>query len=345
MVTTPSSPSDPGGSAPGAPEGHPQVTADHPVDAPTFSVVVPTFRRADLLAEAVASIVGQTRGDWECVVVDDGGGELPDRSDPAALGDPRVRVIHRETPGGPAAARNSGIDAARGTIITFLDDDDRYRADRLEIAAAGLADPSVGVNICWTAWFAPGDPLGPLPPRFGQAVDQSVAADGSVASSSVRDRARNETGWSGRMLEGDVSATVLDATTPHLGGTSVRSDQIQRFDERYRAVEDVEWWLRTAMVSRVSTTAEIGCELRRHPGVRLNGTDVSGRLEASQQLLAQHANWFAQHPRAEAFRLARMGLLALSVGDRRGARRLLVRSTVRRPSSLAARGLLRSVRG
>ena len=71
------------------------------------------------------------------------------------------------------------------------------------------------------------------------------------------------------MLDGDVSDVVLDATTPHLGGTAVRADQVQRFDERYHAVEDVEWWLRTAAVSRVSTVAEIGCELRRHPGARL----------------------------------------------------------------------------
>jgi glycosyltransferase involved in cell wall biosynthesis len=306
-------------------------------------VVVPTHRRPDLVAEAVASVVGQTRWDWECLVVDDGGGELPDEHDPAALGDPRVRVLRREQAGGPAAARNTGIAAARGRVITFLDDDDRYRADRLEIAAAGLADPAVGVTICWTAWFAPGDPIGPLPARLGYAVEESRSIDPSVGSS-VRDRGRDESGWSGRMLEGDVSDVVLDATTPHLGGTAVRADQVQRFDERYHAVEDVEWWLRTAAVSRVSTVAEIGCELRRHPGARLNGTDVAGRLDASHDLLVEHADWFAEHPQAEAFRLARMGLLALSVGNRGTARQLLLMSLRRSPSGLAARSLLRTFR-
>ncbi len=298
-----------------------------------------------MVAEAVASVVAQTVDDWECIVVDDGGGELPDEHDPAALGDPRVRVLRRDQPGGPAAARNAGIDAARGRIITFLDDDDRYRADRLEIAAAGLTDPDVGVTICWTAWFAPGDPIGPLPAGIGEAVDQSLAADHSVAGSSVRDRARDETGWSGRMLDGDISDVVLDTTTPHLGGTAVRADQIQHFDERYHAVEDVEWWLRTAAVSKVATVAEIGCELRRHPGARLNGTDIAGRLDASHDLLVEHADWFARHPRAEAFRLARMGQLSLSVGDRSNARHLLFQSLRRRPSALAAKSLLRTVRG
>jgi len=297
-----------------------------------------------MVAEAVASVVGQTRDDWECLVVDDGGGELPDEDDPAALGDPRVRVIRRDHPGGPAAARNAGIDAARGEIITFLDDDDRYRADRLELAALGLADPTVGVTTCWTAWFAPGDPLGPLPAPVSDVVDMSAIAQGLRRGSRLRETGRRETGWSGRMLQGDVSDTILDATTPHLGGTAVRATEIQRFDEHYYAVEDVEWWLRTATASRISTVAGIGCELRRHPGARLNGTDVSGRLEASRDLLDQHATWFAAHPQAEAFRLARMGLLGLSAGDRSGARKMLLRSLRRRPSALAARSLVRTVR-
>lgn len=306
-------------------------------------MVVPTYRRADLVAEAVASVVAQTRGDWECLVIDDGGGELPDPEDPAALGDPRVRVLQREQPGGPAAARNTGIAAARGEILTFLDDDDRWRADRLEIAAAGLEDPAVGVTTCWTSWFAPGDPIGPLPARIGDAVEQSRSTDPDIEST-VRDRGRAESGWSGRMLDGNVSDVVLDGTTPHLGGTAVRADQVQRFDERYHAVEDVEWWLRTAAVSRVSTVAEIGCELRRHPGARLNGTDVAGRLDASHDLLVEHSDWFTEHPRAEAFRLARMGLLSLSIGDRANARHLLLMSLRRRPSGLAARSLVRTFR-
>ena len=99
----------------------------------------------------------------------------------------------------------------------------------------------------------------------------------------------------------------------------------------------------SAAVSRLSTVAKIGCELRRHPGARLNGTDVAGRLDASHDLLVEHADWFAEHPQAEAFRLARMGLLALSVGHRGTARQLLLMSLRRSPSGLAA-SLVRTFR-
>jgi O-antigen biosynthesis protein len=275
-----------------------------PTPDPTFTVVVPTHHRPELVAEAVASVVAQTRADWECLVVDDGGGETLD----AIPDDPRVRIIRRPVAGGPAAARNHGIAEARGRIVTFLDDDDRYRRDRLALAEQGLADPTVDVAICWTAWI---DDDGPP---------------------------------SGRRLDGDVAGCVLDATTPHLGGTSVRTEALVPFDERYRAVEDVDWWLRTAQRARVATTPRVGCELRRHPGVRMNGTDVAGRLAGSELLLRDHAGYFHDHPRAEAFRLARMGNLAAGAGDLARARALLGRSLRRRPSALAARGLIRAWR-
>jgi glycosyltransferase involved in cell wall biosynthesis len=252
------------------------------------------------LAQAVASVVAQTRADWECVVVDDGSDT--DFTPP----DPRVRLIRRDPAGGPAAARNTGIDAARGTVIAFLDDDDRFTPDRLELAATGLERADVA--LCWTRW-----------------IDDPPGTDG------------------GRRLDGDVADHILDATTPHLGATAVRAGCLVRFDESYSAVEDVEWWLRMAAAATVATVPSVGCELRRHAGERVNGTDVAARIRASRQLLEDHETWFRTHPSARAFRLARMGVLALSLGDRRAARSAYVRSLGARPSGLAARGLVRSL--
>jgi glycosyltransferase involved in cell wall biosynthesis len=270
-----------------------------PADDPTFSVVIPTFARPELLAAAVASVLAQTRPDWECLVVDDGGAS--DFTPP----DPRVRVVHRERTGGPAAARNTGLDAATGSVVVFLDDDDRFSPDRLDLAAQGLERADVAV--CWTRWSD--DPVG-------------------VAG--------------GRQLEGDVSDHILDATTPHLGATAVRTDRLVRFDETFSAVEDVEWWLRMAAVAAVATVPRVGCELGRHGGTRANDTDVAARIRCSGLLLDVHAPYFRSHPSARAFRLARMGVLALSAGDRRQARASYLRSIRARPSGLAVRGLARS---
>ena len=286
------------------PDPDPGPASSVPEVPPMFTVVVPTHRRPALVAEAVASVVAQTRGDWECLVVDDGGGEDLD----ALSDDHRVRLIRRPVAGGPAAARNEGIAQARGQIIAFLDDDDRFRPERLDLAAAGLADPRIDVAVCWSAWIGDQHPT------------------------------------SGRLLDGDVADSILEATTPHLGATAVRAGAMVGFDERYPAAEDVEWWLRIAGRCLVATKPQVGCELRHHGGVRANGTDLAGRLDASERLLAEHAGYFAEHPRAEAFRLARMGTMAAGAGATPQARSLLMRSLRRRPSALAVRSLVRSWR-
>jgi len=92
--------------------------------APFFSVVIPVFNRAGILDAALASVLAQTEQDFEIVVADDGS-----RDDPKAvidrLGDPRIRYVRQDNRGG-GAARNLGIDHARGRFIAFLDSDDVF---------------------------------------------------------------------------------------------------------------------------------------------------------------------------------------------------------------------------
>ncbi len=109
---------------------------------PTFSVIIPTCDRPQLLAEAVDSVLSQTWEDFECLIVDDGG-RLPAQTPP----DDRVKTIRRRIRGGPAAARNAGIGAAQGRYLAFLDDDDLFTPGRLEAAAAAL--DKAPISICW----------------------------------------------------------------------------------------------------------------------------------------------------------------------------------------------------
>jgi len=275
---------------------------------PAFSVVIPTHRRDDLLADAVASVLAQTRDDWECLVIDDGGNSQ------FRPPDDRVRVIRRAESGGPAAARNAGLAEARGRYVVFLDDDDRFTPQRLELAADGLARADVA--LCFTRWFWADD-------TPGAPVDRA----------------------DGRRLEGHVADEILDATTPHLGATAVRAERALPFDESYGALEDVEWWLRITRGASVTTVPLVGCELRHHAGVRANETTVAGRLRHSQRLLDQHRDYFRTHRQAKAFRLARMGVLAAQSGQGRAAVGYHLRSLGTRPSALGLKGLTKALPG
>ncbi|HEX7741278.1 MAG TPA: glycosyltransferase family 2 protein [Sphingobium sp.] len=105
--------------------------------APFFSVVIPLYNRADIVRDTIRSVQAQDWRDFEIVVIDDGS-----RDNPApvieALGDPRVRYVRQENAGG-GAARNRGIEEARGRYIAFLDSDDLFLPGKLSIMAKALA--------------------------------------------------------------------------------------------------------------------------------------------------------------------------------------------------------------
>lgn len=96
---------------------------------PLISVIVPVYRVERYLDKCVSSILSQTYEDLEVILVDDGS---PDGSgaicDRWAEKDSRVRVIHQANAGG-GAARNAGLDIARGDLIAFVDSDDYIAPD------------------------------------------------------------------------------------------------------------------------------------------------------------------------------------------------------------------------
>ena len=102
------------------------------IDGPDISVVLATYDRRATLPRAIASVLVQEDAHFELIIVDDASRDGT-RDYLATLGDPRIRVIIAERNGGPSAARNLGLAAARADIVAFLDSDDAYRPGRLGI--------------------------------------------------------------------------------------------------------------------------------------------------------------------------------------------------------------------
>jgi len=103
----------------------------------TISVVIPTYNRAKLLAEAVESALQQSRPPDEIIVIDDGSKD--NTAQAVARFGRKVRYIQQEN-AGPAAARNHGVKVASGEFIAFLDSDDLWVKNRLERQLAALEE-------------------------------------------------------------------------------------------------------------------------------------------------------------------------------------------------------------
>lgn len=134
------------------------MTSQKTSKQPKVTVVITTFRRSDTLARAIRSVLGQTYANIELIVVDDNNDGDEYRLATGKLmrkftDNPAVQYITHTTNQNGGAARNTGIRAAGGYYITFLDDDDFYLPHRIEALVAAMTEStSAGAAYTGTAF-------------------------------------------------------------------------------------------------------------------------------------------------------------------------------------------------
>ncbi len=98
-----------------------------------FSVVIPVYNVKDYLSECIDSILAQTYGDYEVILVDDGSSDGSGRiCDRYSAQHSNIRVVHKEN-AGQSSARNIGVDRVKGLYFIFVDSDDYIAPDTLEM--------------------------------------------------------------------------------------------------------------------------------------------------------------------------------------------------------------------
>ncbi|MCT7984817.1 glycosyltransferase family 2 protein [Laspinema sp. A4] len=113
-----------------------------------ISIVIPAYNAEKTLLKTLNSVQTQTFGDWEALVIDDGSTDSTAQI-VKELHDPRINVFSYPH-AGLAAARNHGIINATGDYIAFLDADDLWTTDKLELQLKALQDhPEAGVAYSW----------------------------------------------------------------------------------------------------------------------------------------------------------------------------------------------------
>jgi glycosyltransferase involved in cell wall biosynthesis len=123
---------------------------------PRISVIIPSYNRADLLAETLDSLIAQTYPDWEAIVVDDGSQDNSlELAQKYAATDNRIRACLRQgEKKGACVCRNQGLSTAAGEYVIFLDSDDLLSDTCLEHRVARMdRRPEYGYGVYQTEMF------------------------------------------------------------------------------------------------------------------------------------------------------------------------------------------------
>jgi glycosyltransferase involved in cell wall biosynthesis len=189
---------------------------------PLFSIIIPTFNRAEQLRRAIESVERQSFRDFEVLVCDDG--SIDHTRDVVASFQERLTITYQraENWGGPARPRNNGLRAARGEWICFLDADDWWYPEKLERVHENLSPADVVHHD--------GD-------IYTKAGKKHVVK--------MRSRTLTPPVFSDLMTKGNALIT---------SGICVRKDVIDKAggfleDKALISVEDYDLWLRIALIT------------------------------------------------------------------------------------------------
>lgn len=112
-----------------------------------ISIVVPLYNKEKCIDRTILSVLNQTYGDFELIIVDDGSTDSSIKKVEAYKNE-RIRLIRKEN-GGPSSARNEGVEQAKGEWVIFLDADDEFLPDALKhFNTLILENPFISVFCC-----------------------------------------------------------------------------------------------------------------------------------------------------------------------------------------------------
>jgi GT2 family glycosyltransferase len=225
-----------------------------------ITVIVPTFNRADCLAAAVQSVLGQTYDNLEVLICDDGSTDGTRALVEARWGnEPRVRYLWQANRG-VSAARNLGIRSSSGGYVAFLDSDDTWMPWKLEVQMACLAEFS-GAGMIWSDMQAVGlddEVIDPMHLRnfydayrwFEPEQLFSVAKQLGSFMTSVPAALGNAVVRSGEIFSQMIMGNLVHTSTVLLRRS--RLEAVGLFPETMRTGEDYNFHLRTCRAGPVA---------------------------------------------------------------------------------------------
>lgn len=179
------------------------------------SVIIPNYNYAHFLPETVESVLTQTYNNLECIIVDDGSTDnSKDIISQLEAKDSRVRPVFKKN-GGLSSARNAGMNAASGDLISFIDSDDKWKKDKLKNQMELLEKEKCDFIFSNYEGFYPDGEIEPFKHEFGDPVPFDFIKLNPIA--------------------GSASSVLI---------TKELAEKTGYFDETLKSTEDHDYWFR-----------------------------------------------------------------------------------------------------
>ena len=240
------------------------------------SIIIPCYKMGNYIGEALESVAKQAYKNWEIIAVDDCGPEDGTREvvDSFAANHPehRIELIRHEDNGGVSKARNTGIAAANGQLLAFLDPDDMWGPEYLKLHVAKLeSDPDIAASY-----------------TGAMMIDEKGAATGYLFEP-------NDTQSKGLPESLYFNCFIIPSMVLARKKSVVSCDGFDETPEMQH-VEDWDLWLRMMEDgSRFSYTPSAGCFWRRHPGA--SSADKAAARMRDEVLRKKHSELMARYSR------------------------------------------------
>jgi glycosyltransferase involved in cell wall biosynthesis len=242
---------------------------------PLVTVVIPTYNRVALVQQAIASVIAQTYGNWELIIVDDGSDDGTLEAI-IAMNDPRIKLLTKPHVGNIALLRNIGVEEGSGEWLAFLDSDDIWIPRKLEIQLFFLLQE--GKRWGYGGSELMNDDMRTIPNKAGQyrPISGWIIKDVLTTEASVH-----------------IGTLMIERTLfEEAGGFDPDTVLIYR--------EDYELVLRLALKSEALAVPDLLVRIREHKGRATNGFE-----EAHDRTAAVYEHFLRCRPEKALAKIAR----------------------------------------
>lgn len=224
---------------------------------PLVSVVIPTFKRSDVLSRSIDSVLAQTYSNYEIIVVDDNNPDSDERKNTENVmrvyaDQHKIKYIKHSKNRNGSAARNTGIKASSGKYIMFLDDDDEFCPVKIYSQVEKMESLDSSYGACYTKY-----------------VD--VSNEGKIVSTCAENR-------EGMLYVEELKRNLFIHAGSNIMVRKSVVDELNGFDESFNRNQDVEFMVRLLLKYKLAYVDELGLKVHVHKPVNTTRFEDATKL-------------------------------------------------------------------